>query len=533
MKRRTFIRNSSLIAGGTVLAGPVSAHRSEGETIQRISPDWTHPGEELKHSWEGLGNIDQMRWIARKDTLEQLELAYNELNMRHVRAVGIHHDDLFPIDIDPKHSMTIPEKDRIPRNNWQVIDYIFDSLIDIGISPMYTTAFTPTVMATTDQSVFRTRCNVSPPKSYREWSDYIVATLEHFKYRYGKKRMDEWYYEVWNEPNLEAFYGGDQEEFFKLWKYTYDAIKSVDRDWPVGGPSTARAEWIDDFLKFTRQNDCAPDYIIAHCYNNDSEWAALSPFDGLQEDRTNKSPNFLPGVANGVYKLLQEEGFTGEVHWNEWGRSWFPFDAMRETANEAAFIVKSMAEVHDKADYFAYWCLSDIYNQAGYGAETFHGNYGLLNLQGLKKPSYYAFELLGKMGDRLLPHTGENLDRNHNAFISTGKNGYQALLYYFDNDYEVDGPGSQVSVKLKLPDPVDKDKITLYQVSKSNNNLIDDWKKQGSPDYLKYDEKGEWLKKNTLDPSGTTLHIEKENDGSWLNFTYEAPGIAFVDIKKT
>lgn len=533
MKRRTFIRNSSIVAGGTMLSGSLAAQTGSSNSFQVVNPDWTKPGKELRHSWEGLGNIDQMRWIARKDTLEQLEQAYRELNMRHVRAVGIHHDDLFPIDIDPKHCMTIPEEDRIPRNNWQVIDYIFDSLIDIGINPMYTTAFTPTVMATTEQSVFRTKCNVSPPKSYKEWSEYIAATLKHFKYRYGKQRMDSWYYEVWNEPNLDAFYGGNQAEFFKLWKHTYDAIKSVDNDWPIGGPSTARAEWIDDFLKFSRQNECEPDYIIAHCYNNDSEWAALSPFDGLQEDRTNKSPNFMPGVANGVHKLLEKEGFEGEVHWNEWGRSWFPFDEMRETANEAAFIVKSMAEVHERADYYAYWCLSDIYNQAGYGAETFHGNYGLLNLQGLKKPSYYAFELLGKMGDRQIPHTGENMNRNCNAFVSKSAKAYQAMLYCFDNEYEVDGPSSQISVKLKLPKGISADDITLYQVSKGNNNIIADWKKRGAPDYLKYDEKEEWLKKNTLDRSETKMQIEKADNENWLSFEYETPGIAFLEMEKS
>ncbi len=532
MERRKFIQTGSVAIAGTLMSNSLLASGNKAQGGFEIAPDWKNPGTPLKHTWEGLGNIDQMRWMTRKDCLEHLELAYNELNMRHVRAVGIHHDDLFPIDIDPKDCMDVPEEDRIPRNNWQVIDYIFDSLADIGMHPMYTTAFTPSVMATTDQSVFRTKCNVSPPKSYKEWAEYIVATLEHFKYRYGKQRMDQWYYEVWNEPNLTAFYGGDQAEFFKLWKTTYDAIKSVDKDWPIGGPSTARAEWIDDFLKFSKKNDCKPEYIIAHCYNNDSEWAALSPFDGLQEDRTNKSPNFMPGVANGVEKLLEEHNFKGEVHWNEWGRSWFPFDEMRETANEAAFLVKSMAEVHDKATYYAYWCLNDIYNQAGYGAETFHGNYGLLNLQGLKKPSYFAFELLGKMGDTVVPHSGNNIDRVNNAFVSKSKNGFQTCLYSFDNEYEVGGSSQMKPVKVLLPEGASASNINIYEVSKSSNNIIEDWKKEGSPAYLKYGEKEEWRKKNKIVKSTQRINIETTNNQQWLNFGLETPGIAFIDIKK-
>lgn len=238
----------------------------------------------------------------------------------------------------------------------------------------------------------------------------------------------------------------------------------------------------------------------------------------------------MPGVANGVNKLLEEQSFKGEIHWNEWGRSWFPFDEMRETANEAAFIVKSMAEVHNKANYFAYWCLSDIYNQAGYGAETFHGNYGMLNLQGLKKPSYFAFELLGKMGDTVVPHSGKNTDRTTNAFVSKNENGFQILLYAYDNDYKVGDPSSFKEVKLLLPKGLRNADIALYEVNKSKNNTIEDWKTKGSPAYLKYGEKEEWRKKNKIQASKHKFEIQMDDDQNWLHFELESPGIALIDI---
>jgi xylan 1,4-beta-xylosidase len=177
------------------------------------------------------------------------------------------------------------------------------------------------------------------------------------------------------------------------------AIKEVDASLRVGGPSAARGDWVLDLIEFGRKNDCEPDYIITHVYNNDPEWAALSPFDGPQEDKASKSPHFAAAVMRGVRRELDTHGFKGEVHWNEWGRSWLPHDPVRETANEAAFVVKTMAEVSQLADYYAYWCLSDIYDQVGYGREPFHGNYGLLNLQGLRKPAYHAFQLLSLLGD--------------------------------------------------------------------------------------------------------------------------------------
>lgn len=531
MDRRKFIKDGTLTTAGLVLGSSFLTGKDKKERAMQIFPNWKAEGRPLAHSWEGLGNIDQMRWMNRKDCLDQLEKAYKELNMRHVRAVGIHHDDMYGIDIDPRSSMDKSGLEPKRRNNWQVIDGIFDGLIDIGINPMYTSAFTPTVMSTGEQSVFQTVCNVTPPKNYNEWADYITASLRHFKYRYGKRRMDDWYYEVWNEPNLQAFYGGDQAEFFKLWEVTYKAIKQVDPDWRIGGPSTARAEWIHDFLNYAKRKDCYPDYIIGHCYNNDSEWGALSPFDGPQEDKANQSPHFLPGVVGGVEKLMQKHGFEGEVHWNEWGRSWFPYDDMRETSNESAFIVKSMAEVHDKAKYFAYWCLSDIYNQAGYGAETFHGNYGLFNLQGLKKPSYYAFELLGKMGDRTLPHTGENIDRLNNAWVSKSDKGYQAMFYAYGKDFQLGDSSGTTSVELQLPDDFGRDRIDLYKVGNTENNVLSKWSKAGKPDYLKYDQKNAWLSDNEIKKSNRDLSITERKGKKTLKFEFESPGIAFVDIK--
>jgi xylan 1,4-beta-xylosidase len=164
-----------------------------------------------------------------------------------------------------------------------------------------------------------------------------------------------------------------------------------------------------DLVNFGHKNDCEPDYIITHIYNNDSEVAALSPFDGPQEDKASTSPHFAAGVMRGVRRELDVRDFKGEVHWNEWGRSWLPHDPVRESANEAAFVVKTMSEVSQLADYFAYWCLSDVYDQLGYGRETFHGNYGLLNLQGLRKPAYHAFQLLSLLEKSACPFPAKDL----------------------------------------------------------------------------------------------------------------------------
>jgi xylan 1,4-beta-xylosidase len=498
--------------------------------VLRFAPKWNEEGTTLRHTWEGLGNVDQFRWFIRRDMQDQLQQAHQDLNLKHIRAVGMFDDELRVFALDPQ---TWREKDRIPRYNWQIVDYVIQSLLDRGINPMITTSFMPEDMASGKQYCFTTRANVTPPKDYKQWTDLISNTVRHFVDRFGENTVKNWYFEVWNEPNLDAFWkDADKKEFFKIYETTYRAIKSVNPTFKVGGPSAARAEWIKEFIEYGRENSCPSDYIIAHVYNNDSENAPLSPFAGSQSDKINQSPNFLPGVVKGTRKLLDDLGYKGELHFNEWGRSWFPVDAIRESQNEAAFIVKSMAECSQYADYFAYWCLSDIYDQMGYGAETFHGNYGMISLDGLKKPSYKAFQLLGKLGDRQVSVNNPNDNVLKNAIATKSKDGYQFLFYAFEKDFIPDSTiVKKITVSILLPNNFNADKIKIYQIGNSENNILYEWKKMNKPAYLKKDELVKLSGHNALQKYEGVLNIENTQEGKVLIFETESPGVAFVELE--
>ncbi len=166
---------------------------------------------------------------------------------------------------------------------------------------MITTCFMPSALAAGQKTVFTTKGRISLPKDWKKWEGLIQSTVRHCIERYGIDVVRHWYFEVWNEPNLkDNFFEGTYDDFLMLWQATYSAIKSVDGELRVGGPSTARAEWAESFLAWTRKANCEPDYMILHIYNNDCEFSALSPFNGPQEDRTAKSPNYASGVITGA-----------------------------------------------------------------------------------------------------------------------------------------------------------------------------------------------------------------------------------------
>ena len=50
--------------------------------------------------------------------------------------------------------------------------------------------------------VFWWKGNNTPPKDMQKWNGLIKALIEHWRQRYGDAEIAQWYYEVWNEPDL-------------------------------------------------------------------------------------------------------------------------------------------------------------------------------------------------------------------------------------------------------------------------------------------------------------------------------------------
>lgn len=511
-----------------LFSGLLISEKSFTQALQ-FNPQWNEKGTPFSHTWEGYASVDQAYWLEHKNVLEQIELAHKELKVNNIRTVGMFDDALSVVGNDPK---TWRDKDRTPRLNFRRIDNIFESLLSMGVNPVVSTNFMPTLMAKNPVLVFKTGSS-SFPREYKEWENLVFELTKHLVDHFGVEVVKKWDFEVWNEPNLDYFWQeANKQEFFKLWEITYRAIKSVNPEIRIGGPTTARAEWIPEFIEFGRKNNCPADYIIVHIYNNDSENSALSPFDGPQSEKINKSPNYLTAVVKGARKQMDDLGYKGELHFNEWGRSWYPTDETRDTQYEAAFIAKSMVESSQYADRLTYWCLTDIFDQAGFAAEAFYGGFGMFSMDGLKKPAYKAFELLGKLGDKKITIKGDTKNVLENAIATKSENGFQFMFYALGNDFK---PGDQVmkrTVSVLLPQNAKTENIAIYQVGDTENNVVNAWSKMGKPTYLKKAELVELQKMNVLKKSNEKFLIEKTKAGNILKFEAELPGVTLVEINK-
>lgn len=74
----------------------------------------------------------------------------------------------------------------------------------------------------------------------------------------------------------------------------------------------------------------------------------------------------------------------------------------------------------------SYWVFTDIFEEAGPRFEAFHGGFGLMNLHGIRKPAYFAYAFLNRLG----PTELRNSDAMSWAATDTAGN-VQILLWDF------------------------------------------------------------------------------------------------------
>ena len=318
----------------------------------------------------------------RADWQRQLKRAHDELGFQYVRFHGLLSDDLCTLTRD---------KDKLV-NSFFNCDQIFDFLLSIGMKPFVELSFMPAALASGRKTVFSYEANVTPPKDYKEWAGLIERLVSHWRDRYGEREVNEWFFEVWNEPNLKKFWSGTQREYFKLYRHTVNAIKSVSPSLKVGGPATAKSEWIEEFVDFCERNEVPCDFVSTHYYPNDGFGK-----DGDIELQLFKSQR---GIMREVAQNTRSHSRNRPVYYTEWNSSSVPYDPLHDEPYAAAFVGSTILEANGLVDGYSFWTFSDIFEETGFPSKPFHGGFGLLTLHGIPKPSFRAFELFHDLGDR-------------------------------------------------------------------------------------------------------------------------------------
>jgi xylan 1,4-beta-xylosidase len=348
----------------------------------------------------------------RDDAQAQLKTVVDELGFRYIRFHAIFHDALGTVRQDEQGKISY---------DWTQIDKLYDGLLAKGIKPFVELGFTPKALATSDHKIFYWQGNTSHPR-LGPWKDLVAAFIRHIQQRYGEAEIRAWYYEVWNEPNLKDFWeGADQKAYFELYEATAEAIKAIDPALRVGGPSTAGAAWVPEFLAHAIKSGAAVDFVTTHTYGVDG---GFLDEEGKGDTKLLETPDAIIADVRRVRQEIEASKFPGlPLHFTEWSTSYSSRDSVHDSYISAAYILGKLKASQGLLQSMSYWTYSDLFEEAGPPPSSFHGGFGLLNREGIRKPAYFAYKYLHALSGN------EIITADSQTFAAANGAGISALIW--------------------------------------------------------------------------------------------------------
>ncbi len=182
----------------------------------------------------------------------------------------------------------------------------------------------------------------------------------------------------------------------------------------VGGPATAKNAWISEFLDFCHKESVPVDFVSTHHYPTDA-------FGKIGADTETQLEHAPRGIMREDAVKTRDRARGLPVYYTEWNISSNPRDPLHDMPFTAALATRIVMEASGLVAGYSYWTFSDIFSENYFPSVPFQGGFGLLNIHGIAKPVYRAFELLHHLGAESLSVEGSHETvnawavRKHNA----------------------------------------------------------------------------------------------------------------------
>jgi xylan 1,4-beta-xylosidase len=427
---------------------------------ERIQIDATAQATQFPHFWEQMFGSGRAILSLRESYREDLRAVKQVADFRYVRFHAILHDEVGVYNEDEHGN---------PIYNFAYVDQIYDGLLKNGVRPFVEISFMPKKLAFNPDALhpFWYKPNVSPPKSMERWDDLMQHFAQHLVERYGIDEVAQWYFEVWNEPNIDFWNGIPREKsYFELYAHTARDLKSVSNRLRVGGPATAAAHWVTEFLKYDAENHVPVDFVSTHGYADDTEEDLFDTKEEVPMDER---------VCRAVVKVRKEIRASAQpnlpLFWTEWNVQ--GMRNSRDTTFVGPALAGTIRQCDGQVEMMSFWTFSDVFEEGGPISEPFVGMFGLRAKGGINKPSYYAYGLLHELGTERLPSTSKNV------LVTRKVGGGLAIVAW--NLVDPDQTGETRTMNLVFHGLPANARVTIERVDDDHGNVLKVYQAMGKP----------------------------------------------------
>jgi xylan 1,4-beta-xylosidase len=483
-----------------VVAASVLSSQQAGD-IEEVTVDAQAAGRAFPHYWEQVFGSGRAILSLRDSYRRDLRAMKASTSIQYVRFHAIFHDEVGVYSED--------EQGR-PVYNWSYVDQIYDGLLENGVRPFVELSFMPRALAgSTTPQAFWYHPLPSPPKDYARWEELVYNFAKHLVDRYGAEEVSQWYFEVWNEPNIDFWTGEPkQATYFELYDHAARAIKRAGPGLRVGGPATAQAAWIPEMIQHSIQAQVPLDFVSTHVYAND-----LSK-DVFGTDETIDRSEMVGRAVQKVETQVKSSARPAiPIHWSEYNASYKNEIDVTDAAFMGPWLANNIRLCDGLATSMSYWTFSDVFEEQGVIKTPFYGGYGLIAEGGIPKPAFNAFAMLHRLGDR------RSQTDHANALVTRRSDGTLAIAVWNYTAPSVNGAARKIHVGVR--GWTGRPRYHVEILDSDHGSALKAWRAMGSPaspTRLQYDE----LRRAAV--------ATQKLDGT-STFVLPAPGLALIEVR--
>ncbi|MHB8540052.1 MAG: GH39 family glycosyl hydrolase [Candidatus Acidiferrales bacterium] len=452
----------SVVSSLVLYVSPLPALAQTVKPAQVVTIDVKAPPHPFPHFWEQMFGSGRATLSLRESYREDLRAVKGITGFHYIRF----HDIL-----DDSTGLYSEDKSGNPVYNFSYVDQIYDGLLANGIRPYVELSFMPSQLAAAPivRQAFWYHPIVSPPKSWSRWDDLIQHFARHLVNRYGIGEVSKWYFEVWNEPNIDFWAGNPkQATYFQLYDHTARDIKRVSPRLRVGGPSTAQAAWVASFIRHDVQYNVPVDFISTHVYGNDTAANVFGTAENIPRNRM---------VCRAAKKVRDEVLASARpqlpVIFSEYNASYMNEPDVTDTIFMGPWLADTVRQCDGLVNMLSYWTFSDVFDEQGVIKKPFYGGFGLVAEGGVPKPSFNAFRLLHMLGTERIPVASDSV------LATRHKDGSLAIAVW--NYSPARSAGAPKQITLQFSGLKGKRHVTIYRLDADHGNALPAYAGMGSP----------------------------------------------------
>lgn len=306
--------------------------------------------------------------------------------------------------------------------NFRKIDLVLDFIVDNNMKPYIELGYKPSLFMYTPERILMAQKKAGNLCEIGKFSKIIQTLFLHLVNRYGLDEVEEWILEFWNDPKLHI--GSENGQYYDYFEKIHSIVKSISPQIKVGGAGFIlgyetpicrkvfeiweKRNMKPDFLSF-----CSFQYISVV---EDNEIYGQKSIDG----------HYMQHQIEIIRTLMEAVMFDiEEVHVNEWNFTVSNRNVLNDSCGQGAYIIMNCINMEDRVDFMAYWHGLDVYSDYYDSDSILNGDSGIISRDGIRKPSFYAFQFLNKLQSNII------VKDEHSIITTNGRGRYTIVCHNY------------------------------------------------------------------------------------------------------